>query len=89
MQQVKSRIGVGSRLVFVQYTDVLAMPVEDRILPPGQFLVVAAINEDGGLQCFPTDEHGKITSLEGDTVFPEEVTHLTYCAKADVRVVVG
>jgi len=84
MQQVDTKIEVGSRLVFCGYADAYRMVPEDHIFPVGAYLVVGAVNEDGGLQCFETDEIGTVTSIDGDTVFPEEVCHLTYAGTLPV-----
>ncbi len=73
----------GDRVIFFAYSDP-AMREEDRIFSHGQYGVVSAVNEDGGLQVFPTDEEGKMTSLEGDTLFPEEVIRLSYAPRLDV-----
>lgn len=85
MQKTKTAIALGERLIFWAYTDE-TVPASEHIFTPGQFLVVAAINDDGGLQCFPTDEDGKIVSHEGDTVFDEEVLRLFYAPRMSVRV---
>lgn len=58
----------GEIVTFRNYADADADPIFD----PGQRLVVAAVNEDGGLQCFPVDRFGGI-GMHGDTVFPTEV----------------
>lgn len=87
MHKVDSKVDCGSRLVFCRYMDEESLAVEDRIFTPGQFLVVGGINEDGGLQCYPTDETGTLTSIEGDTLFEEEVIHLAYAPKLDVRAI--
>lgn len=87
MQQVGSRIEAGSRLIFWRYLDEETMDLEERIFMPGQFLVVGAINDDGGLQCYPTDEDGVLTATEGDTLFDEEVFHLTYAPRLDVATI--
>lgn len=87
MQKVGSRVTAGSRLVFCQYLDEATMPLDDRIFTPGQFVVVGAVNEDGGLQCYPTDEDGNLLSTEGDTLFEEEVTHLSYLKPMDISTI--
>jgi hypothetical protein len=75
--------GSGDRVVFFQYLDP-TMASAERIFEPGQLAVVSSVNEDGGLQCFCTDDEGKITSYEGDTLFPEEVIPLSYAPKLSV-----
>lgn len=84
MQVTKSQIGLGERLIFSGYAD--APAAEDQIFTTGEFLVVAGISDDGGLQCFPTNEEGVITSHEGDTVFEEEIVRLTYAPRLSVRI---
>lgn len=77
-QSKTTQIGVGSWCIFTNYLDAPSMAEESQIFSPGQHVVVAEINEDGGLQCFPTDYDGTIISSDGDTLFDDEVIHLAY-----------
>lgn len=46
------------------------------ILHLGDAVVVAAVIGDDELHCFPIDGWGRVLSLKGETVFPEEVLRL-------------
>lgn len=50
----------------------------------GDFFVVAAVEKDGPMVCFPVDHWGRVYSWQGDTLFPEEVLSLSY-AKIPAR----
>lgn len=58
---------VGEVLIFLGYRS----PEDGDVFARADRIVVAAVNHDGGLQCFPCNGH-VVTGVEGDTVFPGE-----------------
>lgn len=58
---------VGEVLVFIGYR----AHEDGDVFRRGERCVVAAINPDGGAQCFPCNGR-HITGVEGDTLFPGE-----------------
>lgn len=64
----------GDRLIFLGYQH--SLPDMQPILHVGDAIVVAAVIGDDELQCFPIDDWGRVISLRGETVFPEEVVRL-------------
>lgn len=65
---------VGDRLLFLGYQHLL--PDMHPIFFKGDAIVVVAVMGDGELRCFPIDGWGRVYSLQGDTVFAEEVLRL-------------
>lgn len=64
---------VGERLVFLGYR---GGPEVEPFFHRGQWLVVAAVDPNGSIVCFPTDRRGSICSQQGDTLFFWEVLRL-------------
>lgn len=83
MQTTGTKFVAGDRIIFFAYADA-SMSEAEAIFKPGDYGVVSSVNEDGGLQVFLTDLDGKITSYEGDTLFPEEVQLLAYLDRLNV-----
>ena len=68
------RYRVGDRLLFLGYQHLL--PEMEPIFFNGDVIVVAAVMDDEELRCFPIDGWGRVYSLQGDTVFADEVVRL-------------
>ncbi len=72
----------GDLGLFIGYND-NAQKADPRFFI-GDLFVVAAVEADGPMICFPVDHWGRVFSWRGETLFPEEVMPLSY-AKIPTR----
>jgi len=66
----------GSRAVFLGYSG--ECTDQEILFEPGNFLVIAHIDEDGMPVCFQTNESGMLIWWQSQTLFPEELILLNY-----------
>lgn len=73
------RFKCGDQVCFSDYSELLEGM--EPVFHKGDLLVVAAVDGDGVLTCFPIDHWGRVISMKGDTIFPEEVLPLAYAPR--------
>ena len=66
---------VGSRMIFWKYVD--GIGGLNPVFHSGDFGVVVGLDGDA-IRCLQTDESGRVLWWNADTLFPEEIIHLSY-----------